>query len=55
MNGFNVYPSKRNTHLVIVHVVHGAGWQYGSLHGRALEHTFDFAANSADPECLPSF
>ena len=44
----------RNTHQVIVKVVHGAG-QHGSLHGRALEHTFDFAADSADPERFPSF
>lgn len=42
------------THQVVVEVVHGARWQNGSLHGRALEHAFDFAANPADAERLPS-
>lgn len=44
-----------NTHQIIVKLVHGAGRQDGSLHGRALEHTFDFAADSADPERFSSF
>lgn len=37
---------------LVVQVAHGAGRQHGALHGAALEHAFDPAADPADPKRL---
>lgn len=39
-------------HQIILSLHHAGGRQHRSLHGRALEHTLDFAADAADPEGL---
>lgn len=41
-----------HSHQVILSLHQAGGRQHRSLHGRALEHSFDFAADAADPEGL---
>lgn len=43
-----------SSHRFIFSVDHGVR-QHRPLHGGALEDAFDFAADPADPERLPSF
>ena len=40
------------SHHVILSLYRPMRWQHGSLHGCALEHPFDFAADAADPKGL---
>lgn len=46
-----VFTADRSHHVVLA-LHHAVGGQHGSLHGGALEHPFDLAANAADPEGL---
>lgn len=41
-----------HSHQIILSLHQAGGRQHRSLHCRALEHSFDFAADAADPEGL---
>ncbi len=45
--GFSCQP-----HHIVFSLHQPMGWQHGSLHGCALEYSFDLTANSADPKGL---
>lgn len=39
-------------HHIVFSLYQPIRWQHGSLHGCALEHSFDLTANAADPKGL---